>query len=423
MAHDAVYKIGGENPAALTSKTSFDEARLAPANDLVSPNTAPDNQNTICFFVGTNVAAHQTLRRAVQNLADMGIPCRIYLTDVLPKTQSMKEKLIRPQVRNFSFFDKMMINYGYNIVEKYPTILDADGELRHDIQYSPNQLAQFYQARGVNVTVERIADINDPQFIQSIRSDNTITRAYNVRNMQIMSPELISAFEDKPLDNGLKCQIINMHPADVKKYPGTNTAFHARMDGMTLNIWTYHVIDKGIDTGPIVYTISKALKPGKTLMQDLCSMAETAGDAISNDASNFLNDHYMHPSKPQPRKLLENRKYYTYATHEEYLKAHKMGIVDVNPHTFISAIVSSHCGTYNKDLERELMQKLSSEAFDWQTLYMDEYYNVYGEFPPQFDPANPQDFFVKLPQKDQPKPCAQCIRNNSAFSASEPPAP
>jgi methionyl-tRNA formyltransferase len=399
MAQDAFHKISGDEPAALTSKTSFDDARLAPANDHAALEISSQDQNTIVFFVGTNTAAHQTLRYAVQNLADMGIPCRIILTDVLQKTQSMKEKLARPEVRNFAFFDKLMINHGYKILESQPVILDDHGDLREDLQYSPNQLARFYQMRGVNVTVERVANINDPQFIQSIRSDNTIARAYNVRNMQIMSPELISAFEDKVLGDNLKCQIINMHPADVKKYPGTNTAFYARMDGMTRNIWTFHVIDKGIDTGPIVYTISSALKPGKTLMQDLCSMAATAGDAISNDASNFLNDHFMHPSKPQPRKLLENRKYYSYATHEEYLEAAKKGIVDVNPHSFIPAIVQSHCGSYNKDMEREIMHRLSSEAFDWQTRYMDMYLDTYGHFPPQYDEKNPSAFFVSVPMK------------------------
>lgn len=396
MAHDAVHKLSGHesDPASLTSRSSFGVASVLPAN-----TNLPDHKglkNKIVFFVGSNMAAHHALRHAVQNLADMGIPCQIFLTDVLPKDEKMRQKLARPEVRNFGFFDKIMINHGYKVLEDKPILLDEHGDLYGDVQYSPNQLSQYYAQRGVSVTVERIHDINDPAFIDRIRQDNGIVRAYNVRNMQIMSQSLIDAFGEKILDDGLECQVINCHPADVQKYPGTNTVFYARMDGMTRNIWTFHVIvDEKVDKGPIIYTINSALKPGKTLMQDLCAMSKMAGDAISNDAVMFLQDHVMRPATPQ---RLKTSKYCTYANHDEYLEAARRGIVDVNPHTFIPATVKNYCGT-DSSLAQELHHVLAAEAFDWQTLYMDLYVDTYSHFPPQYDQEKPAAFFVKVPQK------------------------
>lgn len=411
MAHDAVHKLSGHesDPASLTSRSSFGVASVIPANTNLPEQKGLKNK--IVFFVGSNMAAHHALRHAVQNLADMGIPCQIFLTDVLPKDEKMRQKLARPEVRNFGFFDKIMINHGYKVLEDKPILLDEHGDLYGDVQYSPNQLSQYYAQRGVSVTVEKIHDINDPAFIDRIRQDNGIVRAYNVRNMQIMSQSLIDAFGEKILDDGLECQVINCHPADVQKYPGTNTVFYARMDGMTRNIWTFHVIvDEKVDKGPIIYTINSALKPGKTLMQDLCAMSKMAGDAISNDAVMFLQDHVMRPATPQ---RLKTSKYCTYANHDEYLEAARRGIVDVNPHTFIPATVKNYCGTDNNALARELHHVLAAEAFDWQTLYMDLYVDTYAHYPPQYDQEKPAAFFVDVPKK-----LPAFVANNSGISPS-----
>ncbi len=397
MASDATHstRINGIEKAQIANgfHSAAAQTRAANNNDL-----NPENKK-ITFIVGTNVAAHKTLRDAVSALADQGIPCEIILTDALPKGPKLAEKLGRPEVRNFAFFDKIMIKKGYPIIESMPIILDSSGDLDSDLVYTPKQLAEFYTNKGVNVTVEHVHNINDPTFIDRIKNDDSIARAYNIRNMQIMSQDLIDAFENKTMQNGLKSQIINIHPADVFEYPGTNTAFWMRMNVSTQNVWTAHVIDKGIDSGPFLDKTFRALKSGKTLMQDLCSMAPFAAQMIVNDGMMFLGGS-QRPTIPQNATAEFSKKpnqHYTYAKHDDYIAAFRRGIVDVAPQSFIPAIVEDHFGDITTPEAQTVHHILAEEALKWQNDYLKIYHKEYNELPPQYQPSNPGTYFISVP--------------------------
>lgn len=302
-------------------------------------------------------------------------------------------------MRNFAFFDKLMIKKGYPILESMPTILDQSGDLDTNLMYTPKQLAEHYTNKGVNVTVEHIHDINDPAFIDRIKNDDRIARAYNIRNMQIMSQDLIDAFENKTTNNGLKSQVINIHPADVFEYPGTNTAFWVRMNGSTQNVWTAHVINKDIDSGPFLDKTFRALKAGKTLMQDLCSMAPFAAQMIVNDGMMFLGGS-QRQTIPQNAAAEFSKKppqHYSYAKHDDYLEAFKRGIVDVAPQNFVPAIVQDHFGDLNSPEAQTLHHLLAQEALKWQNDYLNIYRAEYNELPPQYQPGSPSTYFIDVP--------------------------
>ena len=417
MAFDAAHslKIKGITQAITNGfHTAASYARQAANNNGINPEN-----KKITFIVGSNVAAHKTLRDAVSALADHGIPCEIILTDTLPKGPKLAEKLARPEVQNSGFFDRVMIKKGYPLIENMPIILDQAGDLDADRMYTPKQLADFYTSRGVNVTVEHVADINDPAFIDRIKNDSSIARAYNIRNMQIMCQDLIDAFENKTMKNGLKSQIINIHPADVFEYPGTNTAFWMRMHGSTQNVWTAHVIDKGIDSGPFLDKTFRALKAGKTLMQDLCSMAPFAAQMIVNDGMMFLGGS-QRPTIAQSATAEYSKKpkqHYTYATHDDYLDAFRRGIVDVAPKNFIPAIVKDHFGDITTPEAQTVHHVLATEALKWQNDYLKIYQAEYNELPPQYDASNPGAYFVDVP----PKPMGPHQPNAQPATSAGPP--
>lgn len=395
------------------------EKMATPAN--TNHLTNPENKK-LCFLVGSNMAAHYTLRHTIQALADLGIPCEIFLTDIKAKGPVMREKLSRPEVRNFAFFDKIMINHGYQYLEDRPMLLDDHGDLLGDVMYTPNQLAKFFSDKGVPVTVEKIDDIHAPEFIERIRNDDRIARTYNIRSMPILSPELIKAFENKTSFNSIPSQIVNCHPGDVILYPGTNIAFWARMNGYGQNTWTLHVMEEGVDTGPFLDRTSRALKPGKTLMQDMCSMAPNAAAMIINDAQLLFQTHTVRTPIPQNQRPGFNKRpkeNYTYATHDEYFKAFHRDIRDVDPHSFLPATVEDYTGGLTSELSMGLHHILAKNGLEWQIKFIDEYFETYGYHCPQFNRhENPDHYFLNVPPAPEQRKIMEPAANHTP-----PPAP
>lgn len=61
--------------------------------------------------------------------------------------------------------------------------------------------------------------------------------------MRLVGPELVEAFRDK---------IVNVHPALLPSFPGTTAIADALAAGVKVTGVTVHLVDEGMDTGPIV---------------------------------------------------------------------------------------------------------------------------------------------------------------------------
>jgi phosphoribosylglycinamide formyltransferase-1 len=61
--------------------------------------------------------------------------------------------------------------------------------------------------------------------------------------MRIVGPVMLTRFAGK---------ILNVHPALLPSFPGRNAAAQAIAKGVSLSGCTVHVVDAGVDTGPIV---------------------------------------------------------------------------------------------------------------------------------------------------------------------------
>ncbi|MFP4312955.1 MAG: hypothetical protein ACLFR0_01400 [Alphaproteobacteria bacterium] len=410
--YSIAVRSNGEQFSLLDSKHGSDPFTLKAATQQAGFN-ANNNQHSrkTVFILGSNAAAHYVARNAIPGIGDRRIPIDIYKTDNLAKTKSLQDKLARPEVRNQAFFEKLMINHGYHVLDHFDQrdgmLLDEHGDLRQDLQYSPDQLARYYTSKGVQVNVidmadpslpEEDRDVNHPKFVDKIANDQSIGYACNIRSMQILKPTTIAAFENKTM-HGNPTRIINAHPGEVITYPGTNIAFWARKNGYHENVWTLHVIDQGIDTGDVLDQVSNILKKGKTLMQDMLGMAPHAGNMIAAD--NRLTyqgtprqaipqvNHQHYASKPANN--------YTFATHQEYEDAYQQGIRVVNPQKYIEALVLEYTGSLTSERSVALHRSLAQATLDHQKDYLNIYQAEYGTYPPEYDPNNPQDYFVTVP--------------------------
>lgn len=59
--------------------------------------------------------------------------------------------------------------------------------------------------------------------------------------------------------------ILNLHPSLLPLYPGKNSIYRAYLDRVKESGVTVHIIDEGMDTGPILIQKTVPLSPGTTL--------------------------------------------------------------------------------------------------------------------------------------------------------------
>jgi phosphoribosylglycinamide formyltransferase-1 len=58
--------------------------------------------------------------------------------------------------------------------------------------------------------------------------------------------------------------LINMHPALLPLYPGAHAVRDALAGGATQTGATVHVVDEGVDTGPVIRQVALEIQPGET---------------------------------------------------------------------------------------------------------------------------------------------------------------
>jgi phosphoribosylglycinamide formyltransferase-1 len=71
--------------------------------------------------------------------------------------------------------------------------------------------------------------------------------------MRVLSPDFVAAFP---------ARILNTHPALCPAFPGLDAPRQALAHGVKLTGCTVHLVDAGVDTGPIVFQAAVPVLPG-----------------------------------------------------------------------------------------------------------------------------------------------------------------
>ena len=93
--------------------------------------------------------------------------------------------------------------------------------------------------------------------------------------------------------HALTPQLINMHPALLPLFPGAHAVRDALAAGATETGATVHVVDEGVDTGPVIRQVSLAIEQGETESQlhERIKVLERSliVDTVSDIAHNRIN--------------------------------------------------------------------------------------------------------------------------------------
>lgn len=78
------------------------------------------------------------------------------------------------------------------------------------------------------------------QILQEQQIDFVVLAGY----MRLVGPQLLAAYSER---------IVNIHPALLPSFPGKHAVEQALASGVQVSGVTIHVVDAGMDTGPILY--------------------------------------------------------------------------------------------------------------------------------------------------------------------------
>jgi phosphoribosylglycinamide formyltransferase-1 len=106
---------------------------------------------------------------------------------------------------------------------------------------------RFAEERGVKTAVVRPKEYADRAAWDSALAD--AIRAH--------APDLVvlagfMRLLGKPVLDQFRSRIVNVHPALLPAFPGVNAPAQALQKGVTLSGCTVHLVDEGVDTGPIL---------------------------------------------------------------------------------------------------------------------------------------------------------------------------
>jgi phosphoribosylglycinamide formyltransferase 1 len=112
-------------------------------------------------------------------------------------------------------------------------------------------------ARGVPTFVVRPADHSDrtawdlalAEAVAARRPDLVVSAGF----MRVLGAAVLERFPDR---------IVNTHPALLPAFPGTHAVRDALQHGVKVTGCTLHVVDSGVDTGPIVAQAAVSVQVG-----------------------------------------------------------------------------------------------------------------------------------------------------------------
>jgi len=137
----------------------------------------------------------------------------------------------------------------------YPARVVAVGADRDGIE----GLARAERA-GVSTFVRRVGDYPDreawdvalAEAVAEHRPDLVVSAGF----MKIVGPRFRA---------GIGCPMINTHPALLPAFPGAHGVADALAYGVKITGATVHVVDDGVDTGPVLAQAAVPVEPGDTV--------------------------------------------------------------------------------------------------------------------------------------------------------------
>ncbi|WP_202814219.1 formyltransferase family protein, partial [Legionella shakespearei] len=205
-------------------------------------------------------------------------------------------------LRQYHYFERDILPELHARFDKRPLVEDA-------MCVSPYHLSRLH-----HVSWKVVNNLNTPSFLDEIKSEE-FHGALSVRFLKIFKPDFIGLFQDKFL--------WNLHAGALPQFRGVMPLFRTMNQGLPQTTLTLHQIDKGIDTGSVVTSMSFSRDNSLSLLESTCvnaiKGAEMVLDTLEKRVQGTLE------LNPQPVSI-GTYPYNTYPTHEEIVGFKNSGL-------------------------------------------------------------------------------------------------
>jgi methionyl-tRNA formyltransferase len=207
-----------------------------------------------------------------------------------------------PLLRQYHYFERDILPELHRRFDRQPPV-------EHALCVSPHHLARLH-----DVSWNVVDNINTPAFLKELNRKE-YHGALSIRFLKIFKPDFISLFQSKFL--------WNLHAGALPQFRGVMPLFRTMYQGLPQTTLTLHQIDKGIDTGAVVTSMSFTRDNNLSLLESTCvnaiKGAEMVLDSLKKQEKGIL--------ECNPRPLSVNtHPYNTYPTHEEILRFKNSGL-------------------------------------------------------------------------------------------------
>ncbi len=222
--------------------------------------------------------------------------------------------------------------------------------------YTPKQLSQIH-----NIEYEEIDDVNAPDFVQKIKESQSLLGALSVRNYQIFKDETIKAFNKDG-----KGFLWNLHPGLLPQYRGIIAPLRAMAEEDDEHGWSLHVIDKGIDTGPLICQKTIELDYSATVFEQYLNLVPLCQSFVVDQIKTF-----QRQGRPPSLQLQKDDKahYYSYPTKQEMHWYEKAGIRLFDTGHMIQTLVSKF-SAQGTQLQVDLRHDVTEASTKWETAHL-----------------------------------------------------
>ena len=311
------------------------------------------NKNKVVIFVGEDITAHLILNSVLKQIEEKGLQPVLYFAKHIVTANARLDEL-----KEFALHDRILLNeVVYPFIDKQPSVCARN--------MSPQQMVDVYNAEHAYVP-----NVNDPDFVESIKERNDICCAISIRSTQIFRKPLVDAInKDNP--DGI---FFNLHSGILPDFRGvmpTMRAMFAYASGQRKRPPQYGVTlhkvdsfdpdkkDRGIDTGNVIEVMAMVNNDNPTAFAAQTGLVKTGEAAIRHLIESIVGGFNVigHPQNE------EMSGYYTFPTREEIDQWKSHGIVLCKDDETVSTLVGafSKAGTsHGKELENKLKRAIKN---------------------------------------------------------------
>lgn len=314
-------------------------------------NSAPKKK--VALFLGNDITSCIILNSVVPEMKRRGYEPVL----VLPEHKS-SDKANLPKTQELAFVERKILNNVYHyFLQRH--------NLNHARILTPALLAEREGLEIIrdNASKDTISNVNAPNIVDWIKSDPELAGAFSIRCFHIFKRPIIQAMKERG------AFFVNMHPGILPWLKGVMTTYWAQAVSPALNKWiapqfgwTAHLVDEGIDTGPVLGLRGRYFKKDQTGLSATIESADMCVGLIGS----VLDTHMVGDVVTGTPQNKGEGQYLSYFTEADYKEWDKKGL----PPFFRDAEI---IGLYVSLLGDRVSQTLKDELKDEIVTVLERY--------------------------------------------------